>query len=395
MGCSLNLWDKFAIVGIGSTEFSANSGRSEFRLALEACKAAIDDAGLVPSDIDGITRFCADSSWEDQVAQTLGLQRLRFQAASSQGGNVAAAGTVLLAGMALASGLANYVLAFRSLNERSGRRFGQAAPVTRVPLAPGDQAYMVPFGLTVPGQRASLRARRHMHEYGTTSRQFGAISVACRKHANRNPKAMFHDRPMTIEDHQASRLIADPLRMFDFCLETDGACAVVITTADRARDLKHPPAYVLGGAWGTSPAMSSYMGHRRHTISHEIAISQMAEELFGRAGVTPGDIDVAQIYDHFTALVLMHIEGLGFCKAGEGGEFVQNGRLEWPDGELPLNTAGGNLSEGYIHGMNHVIEGVRQIRGTSTSQVEGAKLVLVDGALSTMNQSNAGLVFRK
>ena len=306
-----------------------------------------------PSDIDGITRYCGDSSWEDQVAQTLGLERLRFQAASSQGGNVAAAGTVLLAGMAVASGAANYVLAFRSLNERSGRRFGQATPVTRIPLAPGDQAYMVPFGLTVPGQRASLRARRHMHEYGTTSRKFGAISVACRKHANRNPRAMFHGRPMTIEDHQASRLIADPLRLFDFCLETDGACAVVVTTAERARDLKHPPAYVLG------------------------------------------DIDVAQIYDHFTGIVLFHLEALGFCKPGEGGHFVENGRLEWPDGELPLNTAGGNLSEGYIHGMNHVIEGVRQIRGTSTSQVEGAELVLVDGAISTMNQSNAGIIFRK
>ncbi len=389
----MDFWNRAtAIVGIGATEFSNNSGRSELSLALEACRAAIDDAGVDPKEVDGITRYAMDSNWEYVVAQGLGLKALRFQAATSSGGDMGPAGTVLLGAMAVAAGLCNYVLAFRALNERSGRRFGQSAVTGRIPSGSGDMAHIIPFGLASPGQWAAVRARRHMEEYGTESRHFGAISVACRRHANRNPRAFFHGRPMTLEDHQNSRMVSDPLHLLDYCLETDGACAALITSAERARDLKHPPAYVLSGAWGMNPAMTGFWGHHRHSLAAEPAVFQVASDLFGRAGVTPGDLRVAQIYDHFTPLVLMSLEALGFCGEGEGGSFVEDGRLEWPDGGLVINTGGGHLSEGYIHGMNHVNEAVRQVRGTSTSQVDGAGMCLFMSGLSPIHQMNNALI---
>ena len=388
----MDIWGNTAIVGIGATEFSHNSGRSELSLAVEACKEAVADAGLDPQEVDGITRYSADSSIENLVGRTLGLKDLRFQASTSLGGSLGPGGIVLLGAMAVATGLCNYVLAFRAFNERSGDRFGQSSAGTRVS---GDQAYYVPFGLMVPGQWVAVRARRHMAEHGTQSRHFGEISVAARKHANRNPRAFFHDRPMTLEDHQNSRIVADPLRLFDYTLETDGAVAVLITTAERARDLKQRPAYIMSGAWGGAPAMSGLLGHRRFPICEEISTVNMAKDLFGRAGVSPKDFKVAQIYDHFTPLVLMSLEALGFCKVGEGGPFVEGGRLQWPDGDLIINTSGGHLSEGYIHGMNLVAETVRQIRGTSTSQVENAEMCLFTSGLPPLNQSQTSFILRR
>ncbi len=391
----MDMWDKTAIAGIGATEFSTDSHRSELSLAVEACRAAIEDAGVDPKDVDGITRFSGDSNSEYTVAQTLGIENLRYQASTSIGGSLGPGGTVLLAALAVATGACDYVLAFRALNERSGRRFGQSSAGAKVPSGIDNLAHVAPFGLVSPGQWAAVRARRHMHDYGTESRHFGEIAVACRKHANRNPKAFFHDRPMTIEDHQNSRMVADPLRLFDYCLESDGACAVLITSAERARDLRQPPAYIHSGAWGTAPAMSGLFGYHRYPAHEERGVRSMSEDMFGRAGLTPKDIRVAQIYDHFTPLVLISLEELGFCGPGEGGPFVENGRLEWPDGDLIINTGGGHLSEGYIHGMNHVLEAVRQVRGTSTSQVEGVDLVLNLGALPPNHQSNASFILRK
>ncbi len=388
----MDIWGNTAIVGIGATEISSNSGRSELSMALEACKGAIEDAGIDPQEVDGVTRYTGDSTLEYSIGQALGLKNLRFQAANSVGGSLGPGGTVLTGAMAVATGLCNYVLAFRSLNERSGRRFGQSSAAERIS---GDTAFYVPFGLTVPGQWVAVRARRHMAEYGTESRQFGAISVAARKHANRNPRAFFHDRPMTIEDHQASRIVADPLHLFDYCLESDGACAVLITTAERARDLKQRPAYIMSGAWGAAPAMSGLAGYRRYPICEEPSMANLAGDLFGRAGITPQDLKVAQVYDHFTPLVLISLEGLGFCKVGEGGPFVEGGRLEWPDGDLIINTSGGHLSEGYIHGMNLVTETVRQVRGASTSQVVDAEMCLFVGGLPPVNQSNASFILRR
>jgi acetyl-CoA acetyltransferase len=217
-----------------------------------------------------------------------------------------------------------------------------------------------------------------MHQYGTTSRQFGAVAVACRKHANRNPDAIMYRQPMTLEDHQASRMIADPLRLLDCCLECDGAGAIVITSAERAKSMPHPPAYILAGAMGTGPHQASHRPYAYLNMAEFPETRYVARQLFGMAGVTPQDIDVAQIYEHFSVAVIIALEDLGFCKKGEGGPFVEGGRIEI-GGEIPVNTSGGNLSEVYIHGITHIMEGVRQIRGTSTAQVLGAELSLVAG----------------
>ncbi len=369
-----SLKDQAAIIGIGETEFSTNSGRSETRLALEASLAAIRDAGLTPKDIDGVVRSAADSTDEVMLARALGIPDLRYFHSVGYGGGAPGA-IVMHAAMAVALEVANHVLCYRALNERSGRRFGQARVQARIP---GERGYMEPYGLVTPGHWCAMSARRHMYQYGTTSAQFGAVSVACRKHANRNPRAMMRDRPMTIEDHQRSRMIVDPLRLFDFCLESDGAAAVVVTSARRAGNgAPHPPAHILAAAQGTGSNMETMLSYNREDIAIAEETAACARALFQMAGVTPADIDVAEIYDHFTPAVIMALEGFGFCGTGEGGPFVEGGRLEWPDGDLPLNTHGGNLSEAYIHGFTHIVEGVRQIRRTSTSQVPDAELVLV------------------
>ncbi len=367
--------NKACIVGVGHTEYSKDSGRSELKLATEAIGTAIADAGLSPVDIDGITKYTMDNNDPIDIARNLGIPRLRFFGEVAYGGGGGPCGTILMAAMAVATGQAKAVVAFRAMNERSGRgtaRFGQAPTDESVT---GVKSYMSPYGLFSPAQMVALAARRHMHLYGTESKHFGEIAVACRHHANMNPDAMMYGRPMTIEDHQASRMIADPLHLLDCCLETDGGAAVVITTPDRARDLKHVPVHIAsaglgGGAWNHLHILKDV--EAPHTESTVIA-----DHLFGDAGITQADIDVLFVYDHFTPLVMMAIEDYGFCKRGEGKDFVGNGRLRWPDGELPLNTSGGNLSHGYMHGMQNNIEAVRQLRGTARCQVKDADFAFI------------------
>jgi len=217
--------------------------------------------------------------------------------------------------------------------------------------------------------------RRHMHEFGTTTEHFGAVAVAQRAHAVRNPHAVMR-APLTAADHAASRWIAEPLRLLDCCLETDGACAVIVTSAERARDCRQPPAYILAGAQAEGPIhiqMADYLSHWQD----KTAGAYVAEQLFAMGGVAPRDIDAAMFFDHFGPAVILSLEDYGFCDRGEGGPFVAAGEHAWPHGSLPVNTHGGSLSEAYIHGYNHILEGVRQIRGTSSCQVEDCELVLV------------------
>ncbi len=371
----LTLKDKTAIVGIGHTEYSRDSGRSEMSLAVEAIRNAIVDAGLKPSDIDGIAKYTMDNNSEIDIASNLGIPALRFFGEVGYGGGGGPVGSVLLGAMAVATGMANCVVAFRAMNERSGRgtpRYGQASGKK---TATGPSAYQEPFGLFSPAQMVALAARRHMHLYGTKSEHFGAIAVACRTHAQNNPNAVMRGRPITIEDHQSSRMIADPLHLLDCCLETDGGAAVVITSAERARDLKHKPAYIMGGAFGAG----GWNIHRvvKNIEAPETESTVIAKVLFDRAGITHKDVDVCFLYDHFTPLVLFAFEELGFCKRGEGGPFVSDGKLLYPNGSLPYNTSGGNLSEGYIHGMENTIEAVRQLRGQAINQVRDAEIAFV------------------
>jgi acetyl-CoA acetyltransferase len=370
--------DRTAVVGIGATEFSKSSGRSELTLASEACLAALADAGLDVADVDGVVRCDHDQVSPQSLAESLGIPDLTYWGEVGPGG-AAPCAMVGQAVAAVVSGLATTVVVYRSLNGRSGARFGQGAPLPeRVGGRGTRDELFVPFGLVSPGQFFALLARQHMLRYGTSYDALAQISVTCRDRANANPAAQMHGRPLTLEDCLAARPIAEPLRLFDFCLETDGACAVVVTAAERAADCAQPPALVRSVAQGTGSQIRGGMMFPA-LLADELPSLAVADTLFRRGGLKPDDVDVAQLYDCFTITLLLQLEDYGFCKPGEAGPYVESGALDLA-GPLPVNTAGGHLSEGYVHGMNHVLEGVRQIRGTSTSQVPGAEVALVTSA---------------
>ena len=246
-----------AIAGIGATEFSKDSGRSELRLAVEAVRAALDDAGLRPADVGGLVTFTMDSNAEVAVARELGIGELTFFSQIGYGGGAACA-TVHQAAMAVTTGAADVVVCYRALNERSGRRFGQVSVgAVTAPTSSGiDNGWHYPMGLSTPAATVAMAARRYMHAYGATSADFGAVAVADRRHAAANPHAWFYGQPITLAEHQASRWIAEPLRLLDCCQESDGAVAIVVTSLDRARDLRADPAVILAAAQGPAPASS-------------------------------------------------------------------------------------------------------------------------------------------
>jgi 17-hydroxy-3-oxo-4-pregnene-20-carboxyl-CoA lyase len=379
------LQNKTAIVGIGCTDFSRDSGRSEYQLALEAAVAACRDAGISPHEIDCITlsSYQSETVDEAELLNGLGMKNLSYLGLVGHGGGAGCA-VVGHAALAIATGMAETALCLRALNSRSEFRYGQfdknrgdenlEAPV------PWFYAYLHPYGFFTPAQWAAFWARRHMHEYGTTAEHFGAIAVAARKHAARNPAARFYQQPITMQDYLDCRMVVDPLRLFDCCLETDGACAVIVTSAERARDLAQRPAYIRAMAQGTGGReLFPITAFNRERITGMEETARMGDFLFAMADLRRADIDVAELYDHFGPLVLLSLEDLGFCARGEGGPFVEGGRIEL-GGELPINTHGGLVAEAYVHGFNHIVEGVRQVRGTSTAQVEGAEHVLVTSA---------------
>ncbi|GLW62452.1 lipid-transfer protein [Actinomadura rubrobrunea] len=371
----MNVSGKAAIVGIGATEFSKRSGRSELRLAAEACLAAIRDAGLEPSDVDGLVTYAADTSSEIAVQRELGIPGLRFFSRVDYGGG-AACGTVAHAAMAVATGQADAVVCYRAFNERSGHRFGQAGRSVRADSIGLEFSWHLPYGFATPAAWVAMQARRYMHEYGATGEDFGRVAVAMRRHAATNPKAWFHGRPITLEDHQASRWIVEPLRLLDCCQESDGGVALVVTSAERAKDLPHPPAVVTAAAQGTGPDQMMMFGYYTGDLAALPAMRRVGAELWRRSGLGPGDIRTAILYDHFTPFVLIQLEELGFCGRGEAKDYVKDGGIEL-DGRLPVNPHGGQLGEAYIHGMNGVAEAVRQIRGTSANQLDGVDHVLV------------------
>lgn len=369
-GISREYSRKGAIVGVGCTEFSKNSGKTELHNALRAIKIAADDAGMSVKDLDGIIVHDMDRLTEWELADALGLKNVRFtfRSVMGAGGNCGAMGTATLALMA---GKATNVVVVRSLNGRSQDRYGSARGSRYVD---GSAAWRAPYGLIVAAHMIGMRARRYMVQYGATSRHFGAVAVAFRKHASTNPDAYFYQKPITIEDHQNSPMMADPLRRLDITPEYDAAGAAIVTTAERAKDLRHPPVYLLGWAQATGAKLDPMTASQRDdmTVIDEVVYS--TQEAFAMAGVTVKDIKAVQVYDHFTPMVIMALENMGFCKLGEGYEFVQDGRIE-VGGELPVNTHGGNLGEGYIHFMNHIREGVRQIRGDAPNQVADCDVV--------------------
>ena len=366
------------IVGIGETEYcrKPGSGMSQLAIQLRAASAAIAEAGLTASEIDGIMPF-PNLGRAEEFAANLGCENLRYAATIHMGG-AAPAASLQAAAAAVNTGMANYVLLPAGWNGYSGARVRQTVSqdVSSIPGGAIARDYYLPFGFTAPPQWYSVLGRRHMHEFGTTSEQLGAIALAMRGHAQLNPKAVMHGKPMTLDDYLASPMLADPYRFFDCCLETDGAAAVVVTSAERARDLATSPVRILAAASG-QPYPADEITNRRDIFKTGLTIA--APEAFGKAGVTPADVDFAMIYDCFTFEVLQQLEEVGFCKRGEGGPFVEGGRIEL-GGELPVNTHGGLLSEAHVLGMSHIVEAVRQLRGgLGERQVEGADLGVVTG----------------
>ncbi|GAA1033126.1 MULTISPECIES: lipid-transfer protein [Amycolatopsis] len=369
-----------AIAGIGATEFSKNSGRSEWQLACECVLAALADAQIPVEEVDGFALFTMETNPEIAVARALGIPQLKFFSRIPHGGGGACA-PVQQAALAVSSGVADVVVVYRAFNERSGHRFG-AGPPPFAYTANTDQEYrnwINPYGLLTPAQQEAFLARRYMHKYGATSEDFGRVSVLSRKHAAVNPQAWFHGRPITLEDHQSSRMIADPLRLLDCCQESDGGQALVIVSAERARDLPHPPAVIAGAAQGVGPQQISMSSYYRDDIDEMPEVQLVAEQLWAQSGVGPEGIDAAILYDAFTPMVLLQLEEYGFCGRGEAKDFIAGGALEL-GGRLPVNTHGGQLGEGYIHGVNGIAEGVRLIRGSSVNQpAKSLEHVLVTG----------------
>ncbi|MEU9083061.1 lipid-transfer protein [Streptomyces sp. NPDC048357] len=363
------LGGRAAIAGIGATEFSKNSGRSELKLAVEAVHAALDDAGLTPADVDGMVTFTMDSNPEITVAQAAGIGDLSFFSRIHYGGGAACA-TVQQAALAVATGVAEVVVCYRAFNERSGRRFGSGVQ-QREPSAEGAAlGWSLPWGLLTPASWVAMTAQRYLHTYHLTPEAFGHVAVTDRRHAANNPAAYFHGQPITLADHAASRWIVEPLRLLDCCQETDGGQALVVTTAERARDLRHVPAVITAAAQGAGRRQEAMTSFYRDDLAGLPEMDVVGRQLWRTSGLRPSDIDVGILYDHFTPFVLMQLEEFGFCKPGEAADFVAADAL-------PINTHGGQLGEAYLHGMNGIAEAVRQLRGTSVNQVAGAAHALV------------------
>jgi len=364
--------DATAIVGIGQTPFAKQLDAPEAELACSAVVAALNDAGIDPSEVDGLCSYTAETTDEVTMAKNIGAGDITYFSQVGYGGGAGCA-TVGQAAMAVATGQADVVVAWRSRKRGArGSRPWAAAP-TRLPV---QAQWTRSFGLLRPVDEVAMLTRRYMHEYGATRTHLAEVATAVRSHANRNPNAVMYEKKMSMQDYMDARWVSEPLCLFDNCLETDGALAAVVVSAERARDCAQPPALIHAFAQGLNrqhEAMVNYYGEDPLTGPAWAC----ARRLWAQSELRPADVPVAQIYDAFTPLILLSLEGYGFCKRGEAPGFVEDGNLRWDGGSLPVNTSGGGLSEAYVHGFNLITEGVRQIRGTSTSQVQDAQACLV------------------
>jgi acetyl-CoA acetyltransferase len=354
------------VAGVAALPFAKDIGMTERRAGAQVILAALADAGLGPSDVDGFVRSVWERTTEMEMARVLGVGNLRYFGAVDYGGG-AGAPMVAQAAMAVEHDVADVVVVWRARNRGSGGR-----PWAAQLLADGQEQLERPHGLVRPVDGMAIFARHWMHRYSWSREDLGRVAVLQRAHAQRNPAALMRDKPMTMDDYLGARMIADPLCLFDCCLETDGALALVLTTADRAAGPggSHPPVHVSGYAWGSGSdtyAMTSFYGEDFGTTPAKA----VADELWRRTGLTAGDIDVAQLYDGFTPQVLVQLHEYGFCDEGQGPAYLGS------DDAVPVNTSGGGLSEAYVHGFNLLVEGVRQVRGDAPNPVPDVRHSLV------------------
>jgi len=365
------LKDAAAIVGIAQTPFAKRLEPSEKALAAQVIVAALEDAGIAPSEVDGFASYTMESNDEVEIAKNVGAGDLTFFSQVGYGGGAGPACVGHLA-MAVATGQCRVGVAWRSRKRGSGQR-----PWAGAAQASANALWTRPHGLLRPVDEVAMLTRRYMHEYGATREHLANVALAVRGMANRNPNAVMYEKELTRNDYMAARWISEPLCLFDNCLETDGALACVVVSAARARDLRQPPVYLHAFGQGL-PAQSHTMVNYWCEDPLRGPAWACARQLFRHSDIRPEDVDVAQLYDAFTPLILLSLEGYGFCKRGEAPAFTEDGGLEL-GGRLPVNTSGGGLSEAYVHGFNLILEGVRQLRGTSTSQVKDAESCLVTG----------------
>jgi acetyl-CoA acetyltransferase len=399
----MSMKDTTAVVGVGATPYyrrGQSLPQTPVEMACKAIFAACEDAGLAVTDIDGWALYSMAPVDPGTVSGILGIPEIRFAATLTSGGG-GAAGSVGLAAAAINAGIANVVVSLMTL-QQAGRRLGGSSIGPRaLPSAggggaygggggvPPEAAFSAPAGMSSPGHNFSMLAQRHMHRYGTKREHFGEICITQRNNALRRPETALFKTPLTMEDYLHARMISDPLCLFDYTMESDGAVAVITTSIERARDLRHPPAVIKGSAMGGSWDAYSLLGWFQQPDDSFASSGHraVARQVYEMAGVGPDDIDVALLYDHFSPMVLMQIEDYGFCPIGEGGPFVADGHIGWPGGKIPVNTHGGNLSEAYIIGMTHIKEAVEQIRGTAINQVEDCELALATGGPAVIPMS--------
>lgn len=385
-----SILDRVAVVGIGETQYYKRGGapEPEFVLVLRAIHRAAEDAGIDVRQLDGFASYSADRNEPLRTASALGIEEVRFANMVWGGGGGGVCAAVANAAAGLIAGYCRYAVVYRGLAQGQFYRFGQAGAARQVS---GVRAYIAPYGLSTPAEVIAMHTRAFMEAYAMSHDPLAAVALVSNRHAQRNPRALMYGRPITREDYDNSRWIVEPFRLFDCCLENDGAAAVILTLADRARDLAQRPAYLLAAAQGSSRhhGLWSFNGGDFPTANFK----SVAPSLYDMAGIGPGDVDVAQIYENFTGAVVMSLVEHGFCAPDEVNEFCTVENLSWDTGSLPMNTSGGNLAECYMHGLGLVIEAVRQVRGTSTSQVRDAKISLVAGGPTDAPVSS--LVFRR
>lgn len=368
----MTIKDRTAIAGIGQTAFAKGLEDSELSLACQAISLAIDDAGIEPGEVDGLAMFSMENGREIDIARNLGLGDITYFGEVGYGGGAGCA-TVGHAAMAVATGQCEIAVAWRA-RKRAAKASRPWANVDQ--RLDGASQWSRPFGLLRPVDEIAMLTRRYMHEFGATREHLANVALAFRKHANRNPAATMYEKTLCREQYMEARWISEPLCLYDNCLETDGALAVVVVSAERAKNLRQPPAYIH------SFAQSIPRQHQLMTnyfcddplLGPSYACARL---LWRQSDFQPPDVRVAQLYDAFSPLIPLSLEGYGFAARGEGADFTNDGALEWPGGRLPTNTSGGGMSEAYVHGFNLVLEGVKQMRGMSTCQVDGAESCLV------------------